>query len=296
MEFSDEKLMSMVVSADNDAFIAGVEPKKRVFPVIQSVMRQLGYESYVLAGLHEDPLVGRIQRLHSSMYRSKDLATGGVHGGVYMFRDVFVQISIPMIYGQVELDILSLTDMSDLQKKLLCMNPEFLAQFADQLIDVFDFGAGLVGFDDAVKLEDELLPKFELAKYQLHAAAAVLCSSFDYRGALQSGLLAAELVLKAGLSASGYTASQLKGLGHNLDKCVSAFCEKNSAADFDRMSHASKALPKFVENRYSSAQPDRRSAGEFVMTSQYIAGEVVRQFSKWSIRERIVDFPNRSYP
>jgi hypothetical protein len=296
MELGEKELMPLIVEADNEALIRGIEPKGRVFSVIQSVMKQLGYESYQVAGLTQDPLVKRIQELHASMYRPKDLAIGGVHGGVYMFRDVFIQISIPLIYGKVELDLLKLTDMNDVQKKFLVMNPAFLAQFADQVIDIFDFGAGFVGFDQACKLDDTVLPKFGLAKYQLQAAAATLCTSFEYQGALQSGLLASELVLKAGLTAKGYTDGQLKKLGHNIRKCVDAFCEANSDADFDRMKSVADAFPKFVENRYALSQPSRISTGEFVMMSQYIAGEVVRQFSKWSVRERIEGFPNRSYP
>ncbi|WP_430471873.1 hypothetical protein [Thalassospira lucentensis] len=296
MALKDEELMQIIVTADNAAFIDGVAPKGRVFPVIQSVMRQLGHESYQFAGVNENPLVKRIEELHSSMYRSKDLAIGGVHGGVYMFRDVFIQISVPLIYGTVELDILRLTDMSDMQKRLLAMNPAFFNQFADQFIDIFDFGAGFEGFDEARHLEERLLPKFGLAKYQLQAAAATLCSPFEFQGAVQSGLLAAELTVKAGLSGAGYTDQQLKKLNHDMSNCVNAFCEVYDGADFERMARVSGSLPKFVENRYSSEQPGRVETGEIVMKAQYIAGEVMRQLSGWSLRQRLDGVSERSYP
>ena len=68
---------------------------------VSKVMRRLGYASFVMAGSGTPPIVERILAIHRSLYRPSDLAVGRIHGGIFMFRDLFARISIPFGYGQM---------------------------------------------------------------------------------------------------------------------------------------------------------------------------------------------------
>jgi hypothetical protein len=131
------------------------------------------------------------------------LAVGGIHGGIFMFRDVFARIDIPMAYGKVAIEPLKLTDLSDTQIKWLCSRSADLQMFLDQFTDIFDFAGSVATFGDYKRPTKEALEVFWLAAFQLQAAAAALSAAFDFRGAVQSAILGAELALKGGLAAIG---------------------------------------------------------------------------------------------
>ena len=84
--------------------------------------------------------------MHSSLYRPSDIAIGAIHGGIFMFRDVFARVNIPTILGQCRLEPLSCTDLSERQKKWLSSRAADLQMFDDQFIDIFDFGGGIGHF------------------------------------------------------------------------------------------------------------------------------------------------------
>jgi hypothetical protein len=80
-------------------------------------MKKLGYVSFAFTGPGAPPVVETIVRLHRSLYRPSDLAIGGIHGGIFMFRDVFARLSIPLAFGRVAIDHFTLTDLSRMQLK-----------------------------------------------------------------------------------------------------------------------------------------------------------------------------------
>ena len=101
---SKEQLRDLVIDADDEALSEGAAPNQRGPCVVSKVMKKLGYAGYVLFGSGSSPMVAEILSIHSSLYRPKDVGMGGVHGGIFMFRDVFARIYIPYAYGRVALD------------------------------------------------------------------------------------------------------------------------------------------------------------------------------------------------
>jgi hypothetical protein len=55
-------------------------------------------------------------------------------------------------------------------------------------------------------------------------------------------------------------------------------------------------MPRYVENRYSPSQPNRVETGHIVMGAQYIAGEMMRQVTDYSIRSARIPPDERFYP
>jgi len=292
---SDTKLLDLVLAADEDALAEGLSPKQRGMATVRKVLKKLGH-TFVMTGSGMSPLGERIIAIHRSLYRPSDLAIGGIHGGIYMFRDVFARIYIPFGYGQMSIDPFQLTDFSETQLRWLASRPEDLATFHDQFIDIFDF-AGTVG-----RLGDYKMPPkdaqelLQLASFQLQAAAAALSVAFDYRGAVQSSLIGAELALKAGLAALGVEEKERRKYGHDLASIASTLGSRCAGLDLNRVLNTTAQLPAFVDNRYSAEQPGRVEVGHIVMRAQYLAGEVARQIGGYSIRSAITPVTVRLYP
>ena len=283
-EMSDEELRELVALADEEALAEGASPFQRGIPVLVSVMKKLGHATFVFAGHATSPLVQKIIAIHQSMYRPSDLGIGGIHGGIFMFRDVFARIDVPVILGRVAVKPLEMTDLSESQLKWLSFRPADLKMFYDQFSDIFDFAGVIAPFAGYKVPPKEALDLFRLASFQLQAAAAALSVAFDFRGAIQSALIGAELALKAGLAANGVDEKARRKHSHDLASAAKAFAVDSSRFDRQRVLATINKLPAYVENRYSPEQPGRLETGHIVMGAQYIAGEVVRQVAGFSIR------------
>lgn len=293
---SDEDLLPIVLEADRDLFLEGIDIRQRTWKVVSQVMQAFGYESYVMSGRGKPALVDRIEQRLREFYRPQDFASGG-HIGVFMFRDIFAKISVPWIFGSVGFDPLDFVDLTPLQKDAIRSKREDLEMYLDQFNDVADIQ---YGYMEAKKpLSDiELLMRFAgLAKFHLHAASAVLTGGYDSRGAVQSALLAVELALKSGAAARGLTEAQIRSrFGHSLQRLVDYIHEGWPEFDADRVARTISKFPHYVPNRYSEIQPSRTEAGHIVMGAQYLVSEVIRQISDRRFRDGMRPAFPRRYP
>jgi hypothetical protein len=293
---SERELMGLIVEADDAALADGIEPRGRPIAVIANVMKRLGYDGYILAGAGTPEIVEKIQALHRSLYRPSDLGVGGIHGGIFMFRDVFARINVPMMFGTVQVDPLKYTDLEPKQLAWLRTRPADFHAFIDQFIDIFDFAGGIGNFGDFKTPPKVALEIFWLAAFQLQAAAAALSMAFDFRGAVQSSLIGAELALKGGLAALGYSEADRKRCGHDLETIAFKLSEARPQFDLERVKAVITRLPHYVENRYAAVQPGRIETGHIAMGAQYIAGEVIRHVTDFSIRNILGPTISRTYP
>lgn len=284
---SDQELLQLILDAEEESFAEGNNPKQRSLDVPTRVMKRLGYLGYVF-GQGAPPVLGRISAIHKSLYRPSDFAVGGLHGGIYMFRDVFCRFYIPIAYGTVAIDPFKLTDLSDNQLRWMASRPNDLERFIDVFADVFDFASGTYGLGDYKSPPKAAKEFFHLAGFQLQSVAATLSVAFDFRGAVQSAILGAELALKGGLVAAGHDADTLKDkFGHNKEKAANALAESFPKFDLTRVKGALGVMPPYVENRYSAQQPERREIGEIAMAAQFVAGEVMRSVADFSMKSKL---------
>ena len=171
---SDEELLKLIIIADDEELAAGTVPKARSLKVVPKVMERLGYKSFVLLGQHADPTAKRIFELHESLYRISDLSIGALHGGVFMFRDVFARIYIPIVSGRVSVNPFKLTDLTAAQIRWLLSRPGDVEVFLDQFTDIFDFAGGIGPCAQFNPPPEESLEIMRLAAFQFQAAAATL--------------------------------------------------------------------------------------------------------------------------
>jgi hypothetical protein len=295
-EISDSDLFELVVEADEKALQEGLEPRQRGIRVVEIVMGRLNHLGYVAFSHNTPEIVKKIHTLHSSLYRPSDIAIGGIHGGIFMFRDVFAHVDIPIILGQVRLDPLACTNFSKRQTEWLSSRPADFQMFNDQFIDIFDFGGGIGNLSGYRNPPKEALEIFWLSAFQFQAAAATLSVAFDFRGAIQSALIGTELSIKAGLAAAGTDEASRKKFGHNLSAAINALSAIYPHFDAKRVLTAVEQLPPYVANRYAATQPSRVETGHIVMKAQYIAGEVMRQVTGYSLRSALSGHSGRLYP
>ena len=100
-ELEDPELWDLIWNLEDELLAEGLDPRQRCFHLPVRAMERLGYASFVLFGPHEPALLRRIRTFHQTLYRTKDVAVGGLHGGVFMFRGVAVEVRVPLSFGSV---------------------------------------------------------------------------------------------------------------------------------------------------------------------------------------------------
>jgi hypothetical protein len=295
-DIPDENLLYLVGTTDKELFDAGMDIKRRYWEVPRAVMKKLGYISFVIAGQGKPGLLERIEGMFASIYRKQDIAMGG-HIGVFMYRDIFARIGVPMAYGTVRIEPFQHVELTPVQLRIIQTEPDEMATYVDQFCDVADvqYGASEIKVPFS---KIELVGRFVgLARLHLHSASAVLTGGYDHRGAIQSSLLATELSLKAGVATQGSSERDIKEqFGHHNDRIADFVGSIWPSFDVDRVKRVIAQQPGYVPNRYSAVQPERREVGHLVMGAQYIVAEVVRQLSDRDFRSCFDPPIARHYP
>ena len=294
---SNEELEAFAIKADDDGLTAGEEPRQRAFSNILRILKYLKIDNVALTGVDVPSIVTRIHQANDRLFRPKDKQEGGIHLGFFMFRDIFCRLYVPIMFGSPQVDFVKLLDLSDDQKRWMSTDHEAMARFDDQAFDLFDFGYGFMEFGYTRAVNDQAKELIYRAHVHLESAAATATSAFDFRGTLQSSLLATELALKAALAGNGVSDAILRNdIGHNLSKAVAALKEVEPNFDVERVGRAISSFPNFVISRYEGKQPDRRETGDILMKAQYIASEVTRAFTTRNIRKDLPLTTSRTYP
>jgi len=216
---------------------------------------------------------------------------------VFMYRDIFARIAVPLIFGTVQLNPFNYVELTPVQLRIIQSEPEEIEAFLDQFSDVADIQYGLSELEHPFAGTELVVRLTGLARLQLHAAAAILTGGYDFRGAVQSALLASELALKSVAAANDLSESEIKTrFNHNTSKLLDFAVASWPSLDGDRLGRVIGAQPQYVPNRYAADQPDRREVGHIVMGTQFIVAEVVRQMSKRNFRQNLSKVFPRRYP
>lgn len=292
---SDDELLSFVVAADKKLFDEGVEIRQRAWRVPRRLMGEFGYVEYVSSGAGMPLILKRIQAAMSSFYRQQDLANGG-HIGVFMYRDIFARIAVPMVFGVVQLNPFHFVELTPAQMNVIQSEPDQMNIYIDQFFDVLDIQFGIMELREPFASMELVVRFLGLSRLHLHSAAAVLTGGYDHRGAIQAALLASELGLKAGIASLGLSEQEIKKKFGHGNAAAAAFVGASwSNFDLERVQRVLAKQPHYVPNRYAAVQPARREVGELVMGAQYLVAEVIRQMSDRNSRGE-PPIHARSYP
>jgi hypothetical protein len=296
-DLTEDDLLTMVAGADDVGLQNGEEPKTRSFQAIIRVLEIINPGgTTVLFGHMAPPIVARIQSAIKKLYRPEDVQAGAVHLGMYMFRDFYCRVHVPIAFGSPSIEPINHIDLSEMQKRWMYSIPTEWERYHDQFFDLWDFGYGTMELGHSRTVPAGTISYMGMCRFHLQAASSVLATAYDYRGATQSALISVELALKAGLRDHGLSERDLRKFGHDLAKLADAYGAKAASFDLSRVNRVVATFPSYVPNRYADAQPTRLEAGEIVMGAQYIGSEVSRQLTDRNIRKDNPHIATRSYP
>ncbi|MEM6754980.1 MAG: hypothetical protein AAF630_18660 [Cyanobacteria bacterium P01_C01_bin.38] len=296
--FEEINLTKLVIEVDDELIQKGVEPYQRPIFTYRMIAQRLKPGSSSI--LQYDPLFNAVNQIYGELYRPMDMQMPPVHMGAFLFRDIFFPLRIPLIFGSPAINPVDfLIDVPDIQKRWLFNDRQTGLTFFDQVIDLMDFVYGLDDLEKIGQLPDKTVEWWYLAKQQLEAAAATVLGSFNKYAVIQNCCISNELLLKGALVAKGVDEKTLKsqkqGYGHNLENLVDKTAQYLPNLNQETLLFVVKQFPDYVKSRYEAMNFSRLELGRFLMNTQFISGEILRQFSNRNFRAEFTATPDKNW-
>lgn len=286
---NDEDLLRRIEEIDDELIVEGVEPWRRQLGVEVRLAKELRISYQINSGPNQPHHVHMLREFYGTYYREEDFYMPPAYVGSFLFRDIFFPIRIPHIFGSHPFTPAAfLGNAKPSQRAKIFGEKELAVPFFDQVFDLFDF---VYGLDDAWKmgkLPDKPVEMWHLAKQQLEAATAVTLVSLSKDAVVQNCCVAVELLLKGALIATGTDQRMMNngrlGYGHNLPSLAEKACESNPGIQESLLLDTIGRFPDYVHTRYNFTRMSRVQLGRLLMDSQFITGEILRQFSERNLR------------
>jgi hypothetical protein len=280
-------LEHLVIQADDALIDEGYQPFQRHVHACAKIADRVGLRFTI--GRQDDDLLIAVGKIYEKLYRASDLHMPPMHIGTLMFRDTFLPLRIPVIFGQPKVDFIKcLQDVPENILRWILQTDETAFTFYDQTIDLFDFVYGLDELSKLKKHPEQAIEFWLLAKQQLEGAAATLLGSIDKYTVIQNSIIAIELLLKGALAARSLPKAEIIKFRHNMKGLADRACSLMPSADHERLKMVVGRTPQLVERRYQMKEYKRTELGQILMGAQYVAGEILRQFTDRNLRASLV--------
>ena len=219
---------------------------------------------------------------------------GFLHQGVYYYDSTFWSVSIPIIYGSVQLNALdALHKMPQKIKNSLFENRKSIWEYVIFWADCIDFG---YAYDDLYRSENHNTFGRQLlcAGYEeLSSATILLLEHRPNKRAIMNCRMATEMLLKCFMAfKDGLTESQAKELGHNLEKIFDRFLD---ISNYQHLSETKGLLRVFpdIHERYKAQEADNSSLFDGYCFAQSIGALIARAFTDRNTLPQVIP-PNKA--
>jgi len=207
-------------------------------------------------------------------------AVGLLHQGTYYYDSTFWKVSIPIIYGSVQLNALdALNEMPQKIKSSLFENRKAIWEYIIFWADCIDFG---YAYDDLYRSKNQNTFGRQLlcAGYEeLSSATALLLEHRPNKRAIMNCRMATEMLLKCFIAfKDGLTESQAKSLNHNLENIFDQFLDISNYQHLSEIKGLLRVFPD-INERYKAQEVDNASLFDGYCFAQSIGALIARAFT-----------------
>ncbi|HFC8536438.1 TPA: hypothetical protein ACFP4Y_000780 [Neisseria bacilliformis] len=261
-----------VRSEDNKLIDKDVELTGRPIEVYFAWLKKNKIETIFL----DNNIFSSVMKIYHRMYPSTDFSHAMLKSGIAI-RDRIYKVNIPIIFGNISIDPLSLVEIDHDELNFIYDNyPNYLWRAFYGVLDLIDFGYAI---DDLIWMNDDCAVLLKAAASNLSIANHILSQEENLGTCIQNICMTAELSIKAALANLGYDENQRKKLSHNLQKLASELIKNKSMPSDQNFLTECGRLPDYVKNRYKLPNFSKREFLNLFMRSQFIAAEATRRIS-----------------
>ncbi|MFC1780636.1 hypothetical protein ACFLZ8_00030 [Planctomycetota bacterium] len=261
----------------------GIEPRKRPWEAISRISKRLG-RTIVLPSKEADFIFKWFEK------NSKPGAhnVGMLHRGAYYYDSTFWSVSIPIIFGTVQLDALySLHEMPKTIKNCLMQDEKESWNYVFFWADCLDIGFGHNYLTNNVKYNSFGRQLFSAGYEELSSATTLLLEQRPNKRAIMNCRMATEMLLKSFIALKGaLTEAHAKKLSHNLEKIFDLFYDISENAKLSKIKKFLNIFPE-INERYKTQSIDDISLFKCYCFAQTIGAFIVREFTDQNTLNKI---------
>lgn len=215
--------------------------------------------------------------IYKKLYPNDHTSIGILSGGV-VIQDRMYQVNLPIIYGQVPINPISLINIPKETLDFVFKNyPQQGWKAFYGVCDLIDLGYGI---DDLKKMESPASDFLLNLSSHINAIAQILLSQDNIESVIQNTCVVAELSMKAALLHLGYTQEHLKSsFSHNLNKLSTELTKLRSERSDAIFIEECNKFPNYVNSRYEFPSLNRLELMSLAMRTQFVAAEAIRRIT-----------------
>ncbi len=267
---------------------SGIDPRRRPLEAIQRYSEE--FKTSLELSSEVAKTIFRWFEAHSKPGTYK---VGSLYEAVYFYDSQFWIVSIPIIYGTVQLNALdSLYDMPDSIKQEMMANNRQAWDYVVYWADCLDYGTGI---DDLRKMQDldtfgtQLLMS---ADQELRSATSILSQHRPDPRAILNCRMAIELFFKSYITLkNGLSQSEAKSIGHDLNKGLDKFIEASGLTDLEGLREFLKVFPE-IHERYKEQDITFQRLWNGYSLTHSIGARIIREFTDQNTLEQVMGSNN----
>ncbi|WP_283789740.1 hypothetical protein QNI23_004420 [Bermanella sp. WJH001] len=222
---------------------------------------------------------------------------GHFHQGLYYFDSEFWSVSIPLIYGQIEVNSLeALHNMPSNTKASLTKNNKTLWDYVIYWADCIDFGYAYDDLRKSKEFDTFGINLLNAGYEELSSATSLLLESRPNKRAIMNCRMATEMLLKSFICLKeGLSETQAKKLGHDLSKLLDKFID---CSGYDHLKKIKPLLSVFpsIHERYSEQTATHAKIFDAYCFAQSIGALIAREFTDRDTLSQIMPSNNHMQP
>lgn len=214
---------------------------------------------------------------------------GSLYEAIYLFDTQFWTVSIPIVYGQVELNSLDcLTEMPSHIKNQIHGNKDLIFDYVTFWADSVDYGLGVNDLKSDSNLDSYGKQLLLSGDQELRAATSILKQHRPDSRAILSSRMALEIFFKAYIALKvGLTDNQARKIGHDLNKGLSKLIEVSGYDHWESLRPLLSVFPE-IRERYSEQDFSQEQLWQAYSFAHSVGALIVRDFTDRNTLEQVM--------
>ncbi|MBM9616706.1 hypothetical protein JWJ90_20800 [Desulfobulbus rhabdoformis] len=208
---------------------------------------------------------------------------------VYFYDSQFWVVSIPIMYGTVQLNALDcLHEMPNGIKQEMMADHRGAWEYVIYWADCLDYGMGIDDLRKTQGLDEFGYQLLMSADQELRAATSILSQHRPDPRAILNCRMALEIFFKSYVALkNGLTQSEAKAIGHNLNKGVDRFIEASGLNDWERTRQLLSVFPE-IHERYKEQDITFQRLWDGYSLAHSVGAVIVREFTDRNTLQRVM--------
>ena len=205
---------------------------------------------------------------------------GSQYEAVYFYDSQFWIVSIPIMYGTVQLSALDcLHEMPDGIKQEMIADHRKAWEYVIYWADCLDYGMGIDELRKTKGLNEFGYQLLMSADQELRATTSILSQHRPDPRAILNCRMALEIFFKSYVALkNGLTQKEAKAIGHNLNKGLDRFIEVSGLNDLERMRQLLSVFPE-IHERYKEQDITFQRLWDGYSLAHSVGAVIVREFT-----------------